>query len=386
MKRHIFYLPVFAFIPTLMAQGNSSTPTWPAPTHGTFDISNFAFDSGETLETLSIHYQTIGELQVYENGTSNAVLLLHGTFATLKDFIGIMDQSTNSSTGSTGSGDQFLSADLAGALFNPGQTLSADQYFLILPDSIGHGNSSKPSNTGLHAHFPSYQYSDMVRAEHLLLTSHLGINHTRLTLGVSMGGMHTWLWGEQYPDFSDALMPIACQPAPITGQNRLWRKFLMELIRTDPAWEGGEYTTQPIAGLGGALALSQAMFYAPLSFQKQYPTRDAVDAYVDALLPQIPEFDANDQLYAWNASHTYDPVAELGLIQAPLTAVNTADDMMNPPVLGTLEDAVENKMQRGIGKAVILPVSDGTVGHASYGKADFWKEELRMLLARTETR
>ncbi|KAF2651306.1 alpha/beta-hydrolase [Lophiostoma macrostomum CBS 122681] len=289
-------------------------------------------------------------------------------------------------SGSTSSGSAFLTPDFAGTLFNPGQALSASEYFLILPDAIGHGNSSKPSNTGLRARFPRYQYSDIVRAEHHLLTSHFGINHTRLILGVSMGGSQTWLWGEQYPSFTDALMPIACQPAPISGQNRLWRKLLIELIRTDPAWEAGEYTTQPLASLTGALSLTQTMFYAPLAFQEQYPTRDAVDAYVAAFLPYVPTFDANDVLYAWNASNTYDPVSGLGLIRAPLTAVNTADDMINPPVLGTLEDAVENKMKAGLGKAVVLPVSDGTIGHASFGKAGLYEDEVRLLIARSEDR
>ncbi|KAF2256067.1 homoserine acetyltransferase, partial [Trematosphaeria pertusa] len=359
MKFNTFFLPPFIATLPIIAQA-SQTLSWPTPDHDSFVISDFAFDSGEILNELELHYQTLGELKVNPDGTNNAVLILHGT---------------------TGSSEQFFNDDFAGALFNPNQALDAQKYFIVLPDSIGHGNSSKPSNTGLHARFPSYQYADMVRAHHRLLTEHLGVNHTRLVLGVSMGGMHTWMMGEMYPDFMDALMPIACLPAQIAGQNRLWRKFIIELIRSDAAWNGGDYQNQPLVSLAGALSLVQTMFSSPVSYQAQYPTRDAMDQFVDELLPHVPDYDANDQLYAWNSSHLYNPEPDLGLIKAPLTAVNTADDMMNPPELGILEQAVERKMRRGVGKAIVLPVSDGTIGHGSYIKAKLWEDELALLLS-----
>lgn len=347
-------------LPTALAQ--DSPQNWPETTSGEYVISDFTFDSGEKLDELKLHYQTLGELKVDEDGHTNAVFIMHG---------------------STVSSDQFLEDQFAGVLFNPGQILDAEDYFIILRDSIGHGNSSKPSNTGLRAHFPSYQYSDMVRADHQLLTEHFGINHTRLIMGVSMGGMHTWLWGEMYPDFMDALMPISSLPVQIGGHNRLWRKFVLELITIDPAYKGGEYDETPVAGLGGALLIQQVMLSSAAYYQREYPTRDAVDNYVEYLLPLIDHYDANDQLFAWNASHTYDPEADLGLIKVPLVAVNTADDMMNPPELGILERTVRAQMQPGLGKAVIIPESDETTGHNSHVKAELWKDELELLLAKT---
>jgi homoserine O-acetyltransferase len=358
----VFLLALGAMRPIIAKE--SPTPTWLTPDSGSFVISDFAFESGEILDELEIHYQTLGELKIHPDGTNNAVLILHG---------------------STRSSEQFLNDDFAGVLFNPGQALDAQKYFIVLPDNIGHGNSSKPSNTGLRARFPSYQYADMVHADHRLLTEHLGINHTRLVLGVSMGGMHTWMMGELYPDFMDALMPIACLPTEIAGQNRLWRKFIIELIRSDPVWNGGNYTNQPLVGLAGALALSQTMFSAPVSYLAQYPTRDAMDQFVDDFIPHVSDFDANDQLYAWNSSHLYNPEPDLGLIKAPLTAVNTADDMMNPSDLRLLEHAVERQMRRGLGKAVVLPISKETIGHGSYIKAKLWEDELELLLSETET-
>jgi homoserine O-acetyltransferase len=350
-----------AAAPTL-ATSNSTTGPLPPPSHGDFAISNFTFNSGETLD-LTLHYQTMGSLQTNADGSTNAILLLHG---------------------STMSGSQFLEESFADTLFQPGQPLDASKYFLVMPDHIGHGNSSKPSTTGLRANFPSYQYADMVRANHLLLTSHLGVNHTRLVLGVSLGGMQTWMLGEEYPDFSDALMPISCLPVQIGGQNRLWRKFSIELIRSDPAWKDGNYETQPFAGLAGLLAVTQVMGSDSLYYQREYATRDAVDAYVDMLLPLVPTYDANDLLYQWNASFTYDPEPRVAEITTPLTAVNTADDLMNPPELKILERVVEKQMKRGVGKAVVVPRSEETFGHGTYIAAKVWEEELLLLLATTE--
>lgn len=348
-------------------QEETTLQTWPEPTPGTFVIPDFTFDTGEKLDELEIHYKTLGNLQVNEDGTNNAVFIMHGS--------------------SLGSSEQFLVPEFAGTLFNPGQVLDTEKYFIILRDGIGHGNSSTPRNTGLHANFPGYQYSDMVRADYMLLTEHLQINHTRLTMGVSMGGMHTWMWGELYPDFMDALFPIACLPAQIAGQNRLWRKMFIELIRNDPAYNGGEYTSQPMVSLTGSMSLLQIMFEGPIHLMNEYPTRDLIDAYYDEifedLLAHPDDYDVNNQIFAWNASNTYDPSGALAQIKAPLTAVNTEDDMMNPPGLGILEDAIANRMTPGVGKAYIVPTSNETYGHASYIKASLWEDELLQLLAKT---
>lgn len=344
--------------------------SWPAYKDGDYYISNFTFDSGAKLDSLKLHYKTFGRLQVQKDGSSNAVLIMHGS--------------------SLGQSEQFLNEDFAGTLFNPGQVLDTKKYFLILPDAIGHGESSTPRNTGLHASFPSYQYSDMIRAHHQLLTKHLNVSHARLVIGVSMGGMHTWLMGEQYPKFMDALMPIACQPAQITGHNRLWRKMFIDLIRGDPDWKNGEYTSQPLTSLRGAMSILQIMFEGPLHLASTYPTRAAIDEYADqlqaGLAANADEYDVNNQIFAWNASHTYDPEPKLGAIRAPLTAVNTEDDLMNPPQLRVLERAVKEKMKKGLGKAVIVPTSKETFGHGSYIKAALWKSELKQLLQKTEKR
>ncbi|CZR47832.1 uncharacterized protein FPRO_13499 [Fusarium proliferatum ET1] len=351
-------LTVGLFSPLIYAKAS-----WPMPTRGSFNIEDFNFDSGEKIDSLNISYQTIGELKVNPDGSNNAVVLLHGT---------------------TGSSAQFLVEEFAGALFNAGQPLDANEYFIVMRDAIGHGNSSKPSNTGLRASFPKYQYPDMIRADHLLMTEHFKLNRTRLTLGVSMGGMHTWMMGEEYPGFSDALMPISSSPVEIAGHNRLFRKFITELITIDPAWKGGDYEKQPAAGLGGALMIQLVLLSSPSYWQRAFPTREAVDKYVDEhIIPRLEDFDANDQLYAWNASQTYNPKASLKNIMVPLTAVNTADDLLNPIELGLLEDGVANDMTPGYGRAVTIPASNETTGHDSYIMADIWKDELEKLLARS---
>lgn len=354
--------------PTIGAR-QSSGLLWPNHTTGEFVISNFIFDSGESLDKLELHYKTFGNLKVRDDGTTNAVLIMHGS--------------------SVVSSEQFLDEGFAGALFNPGQLLDVEDYFLILPDAIGHGNSSSPRNTGLRAKFPSYQYSDMVRANYRLLTEHLGVKHTRLVMGVSMGGMHTWMMGERYPDFMDALMPIASLPVQITGLNRFWRKLFIDLILNDPDWKEGEYETQPLTSLRGAMFLLQTMFQGPLHLVAEFPTRAAIDEYSDemqaGLLVHMDDYDVNNQILAWNASYTYDPEADLGMIRAPLTAVNTADDLMNPPELGVLERAVQEQMAEGVGKAVVVPTSNETFGHGSYLKAALWTDELQQLLSKTET-
>ncbi|KAM0542861.1 hypothetical protein ACHAPJ_012584 [Fusarium lateritium] len=354
-----------AFFSSLIAAEGKSKNSWPEPKSGHYKIGNFTFDSGESLDNLELHYRTVGKLKVNPDGSNNAVLLLHGT---------------------GGHNGQFLTEDFAAVLFNPGQVLDANDYFIIMRDAIGHGNSSKPSNTDLRASFPKYQYQDMIRADHLLLTEHFGLNRTRLTLGVSMGGMHIWMMGAKYPGFSDALMPISSTPVQIAGHNRLFRKFMTELITLDPAWKGGDYKEQPAAGLGGSLMIQLTMLSSPAYWQREFPTRDAVDSYVDDhILPQLSEFDANDQLYAWNASRAYDPKDGLKKIKVPLTAVNTADDLLNPAELGLLENGVDNDMTPGYGRAVIIPESNKTSGHDSYIKAELWKDELQKLLARSSS-
>ncbi|KAJ9418791.1 Alpha/Beta hydrolase protein [Fusarium oxysporum] len=314
-----------------------------------FNIEDFTIDSGEIIDSLIISYQTLGELKVKPDGSNNAVVLLHGT---------------------TGSSAQFIVEEFAGALFNRGQPLDANEYFTIMHDAIDHGNSSKPSNTGLQASFSKYQYPDMIRADHVLLTEHFKFTRTRLTL--------------EYPGFSDALMPIASFQVEIAGHNQLFRKFITEFITIDPAWKGGNYEKQPAAGFGGALMIQLFLLSSPSYWQRAFPAREAVDNYVDEhIIPRLEEFDANDQLYAWNASKTYNPKAGLKNIRVPLTAVNVADDLLNPIELGFLEDGVTNDMTPGYGRAVTLPASNETTGQDSYIMSDLWKYELEKLLARS---
>src|SRR6187200_2908637 len=275
---------------------NQPLRTYPAPVEGDYIIQNFHFRSGETLPELKIHYRTIGTLKSDSSGvTRNAVLIGHGT---------------------GGSGTQFLSPQFAGVLFGPGQLLDATRYFIILPDGIGHGGSSKPSN-GLHMKFPHYTYDDMVLAQYLLITEKLGVNHLRLVMGTSMGGMHTWVWGETYPDFMDALMPLASMPIEIAGRNRMMRKMIMDAIRNDPSWNNGEYKTQPVQGLTAAQNILLLMGSAPLQWQKQAPTRDAADKFYEERVKNgVMRSDANDMLYYFDSSREYNPSPTLEKIKA----------------------------------------------------------------------
>ncbi|KAI1142004.1 alpha/beta-hydrolase [Hypoxylon sp. FL0543] len=342
---------------------------WPTPSHGDYTITNFTFRTGETLPELHLHYQTLGTLHTTTSDegrtTTNAVLIMHGT---------------------GGSSDNFLNDDFAGQLFNAGQPLDASRYFIILRDGIGHGRSSKPSSTGLRARFPRYTYEDMVRADHQLLTEHLGVARLRLALGTSMGGMHTWLLGGTYPRFADALMPLASLPAPITGRNRMWRKMIIDAIRTDPRYRDGEYAVgePPLAGLTTAASIMLLMVSAPLRLQREGPTRDAADRWLeDQIATRVRGMDANDLVYALEASREYDPRPGLSRINVPLTAVNSADDQVNPPELGTLEREISSGMKEGLGKAVVLPISEDTRGHGSHTIAVLWKKYLEELLDKT---
>jgi homoserine O-acetyltransferase len=261
-------------------------------------------------------------------------------------------------------------------LFGPGQPLDAAKYFIILPDGIGHGKSSKPSD-GLHAKFPRYGYHDMVEAQYRLLNDGLGVNHARLVMGTSMGGMHAWLWGEMHPDFMDALMPLASLPTQISGRNRGWRRMVIDAIRNDPAWKGGDYTAQP-PSLRTAAEMLWLMSSNPLLRQKEAPTLAKTDEVLDKFVEQISKADdANDVLYALEASHDYDPGPGLEKIQAPLLAINSADDLINPPELGILEREIKRVPH---GRAIVIPLSDATRGHGSHTLAALWKDQLVRLL------
>jgi len=328
----------------------------PAPAEGDFAVKDFRFGSGEVLPQMNLHYATLGSPQRDAAGrVNNAVLILHGT---------------------GGSGRQFLQPQFAGELFGPGQLLDATRYFIILPDSLGHGRSSKPSDA-LRAKFPRYDYDDMVRAQHLLLAEGLGVNHLRLVMGTSMGCMHSFVWGETFPDFMDALLPLACQPVEIAGRNRIWRKMSLDAIRTDPEWQDGNYTAQP-RGLRTSLYLLLLVGLAPLQAQKNFPTRAQADKNVeDFLQARLATTDANDFLYQLDASRNYNPSPQLEKIIAPLFHINSADDFINPPELAIAEREIA-KVKRG--RFILLPISDETRGHGTHTRARVWKLYLEELL------
>ena len=356
-------LRILALSLSILAASFVSAADYPAPVEGDYTIRDFKFTSGETLPELRLHYRTIGKQEKDAQGkTKNAVLIMHGT---------------------TGSGAQFVPRpEFADRLFGKGQPLDATKFFIVLPDGIGHGKSSKPSD-GLHAKFPRYGYIDMVETQYRLLTDALGLNHARLIMGTSMGGMHTWLWGELHPDFMDALMPLASLPTQISGRNRAWRRIVIGAIRNDPAWDGGEYKTQP-PSLRTAAQMLWFMSSSPVLRQKEAPTLAKTDEILDKFVDEIVKADdANDVLYAVEASHDYDPGPNLEKIRAPLLAINSADDLINPPELGVLEREIK-RVPRG--RAIVIPFSDKTRGHGSHTVAVLWKDELVKLLKETEKR
>jgi homoserine O-acetyltransferase/O-succinyltransferase len=328
----------------------------PSAVEGDFLIKDFRFTSGETLPELRIHYRTFGTPRKNVQGiVENAVLVMHGT---------------------GGTGGQFVGRNFAGELFGPGQPLDASKYFIILPDDIGHGGSSKPSNS-MRAKFPRYGYVDMVTAEHRLVTEGLGVNHLRLVMGTSMGGMHTWMWGSRYPDFMDALMPLASLPTQIAGRNRAWRRVVIDAIRNDPEWKGGDYTTQP-QSLRTAAEMLWLVGSNPIRRQTEAPTLEAADRVLDAYVASyIKTGDANDILYALESSRDYDPGPGLEKITAPLLAINSADDIINPPELQILEKEIVRVKK---GRAVVLPLSERTAGHGTHTLAALWKSYLLELL------
>lgn len=342
----------------LVAQTASpSTPARMAVGHeGDFVIRDFHFTDGSVLPALRIHYTTLGHPQRDASGTvRNAVLVLHGT---------------------TGSGSAFLSPAFAGELFGPGQLLDSATHYIILPDGIGTGKSTKPSD-GLHARFPHYGYTDMVTAQHDLVTNGLGVNHLLLVMGTSMGGMQTWMWGERYPTFMDGLVPLASVPTQIAGRNRMMRKMVSEAIRNDPDWHGGDYTTTP-RGLFGAEEMLFMMTSSPLQLQKTEPTRDSADAYITRWMrARMASTDANDFVYQFEASADYDPSHDLELISAPVLAINSADDQVNPPELGIMERLMPRVRH---GRYVLIPISDRTRGHGTHSLPAIWKSYLAELL------
>jgi len=342
----------FAIVPMPAAQEAKYPPT----TEGDFVVHNFVFRSGESMPEVKLHYTTLGKPVKDASGkTTNAVLILHGT---------------------GGTGHQFLAPYFAGDLFNPGQLLDASRYYIVLVDGVGHGKSSKPSD-GMHAKFPSYDYDDMVALHYKLLTDGLGVNHLRLIFGTSMGCMHSWVWGETYPDFMDALMPMACLPVQIAGRNRMWRKMVIDGIRKDPDWKGGEYTTQPLNGLRIAEDFLIIAGSAPVRMQKTYPTRDAADKYVEEYFSRPVTIDANDLLYQVNASRNYDPSPGMEKIKAQVMYINSADDFINPPGLRIAEREIKRVKN---GKFVLIPESAETFGHGTHTHAAIWKQYLQEVL------
>ena len=343
----------------VLAQPAGPAPK-PAVTEGDFQIRDFRFDSGETLATLNLHYRTLGRPVRNARGqVTNAVLIMHGT---------------------GGTGASFLSDNFGGVLFGPGQLLDAATHYIILPDGIGHGKSTKPSD-GLHAKFPRYGYGDLVTAQYRLVTEGLKVDHLRLVMGTSMGGMHTWMWATRYPDFMDAAMPLASLPVQIAGRNRFFRRMVSDAIRNDPDWKNGEYTAQPW-GLNAAVYTLIFMTSVPLQWQKLAPTREAADQFFDRTVAQrTAANDANDMLYQFEASRDYNPEPDLEKIVCPLLAINSADDQVNPPELGILEAQIKRVKK---GRAVIIPISDQTRGHSTHSFPAIWGGELARLLKESE--
>ena len=322
---------------------------YPAPKEGDFVARDFRFHTGEVMPELRLHYTTVGE------PTGEPVLVLHGT---------------------AGSGTGMLSPAFAGELFGPGQPLDAQKYFIILPDAIGAGKSSKPSD-GLRARFPRYNYDDMVAAQHRLVTEGLGLRRLRLVLGNSMGGMQTWMWGVKHPDFMDALVPMASQPTEMSSRNWMMRRMLIDAVRNDPDWNGGNYTTQPKGFRVANAFYGIATNGGNLAYQAMAPTREKADALLDARLAAPFAADANDFLYQWDSSRDYNPAPGLERIAAPLLAINSADDERNPPETGIMERELKRVKN---GRLYLIPASQDTRGHGTTGMAKFWKKELEEFL------
>jgi len=353
---------VFLFLAATALAGTAWAEDWlSVAKQGDYVARDFAFRSGETLAELRLHYTTLGEPRRDAQGrVTNAVMILHGT---------------------GGSGHQFFRPQFADELFKKGGLLDPAEFYIILPDGIGHGQSSKPSD-GLRAQFPHYDYDDMVAAQHELLTRGLGVNHLRLLMGTSMGCMHAFMWGEMHPQFVDAMMPLACLPVEIGGRNRMWRKLVMDAITTDPDWAGGDYVDQPRRGLRTAVSLLLVAGSAPILWQKTYPTRETADKFLDeTMVARVDGLDANDLLYQVNASRTYNPSRKLEAIQAHVMWVNSADDFINPPEL-RIAERTARRLERGT--FVLLPATEETHGHGSHTWAKLWWGYLAALLKASE--
>jgi len=333
----------------LFGGGVAHAADFPAPVEADYVVANFRFGTGETLPELKLHYRTVGAPRRDASGAVvNAVLILHGT---------------------GGSGGGFLSQTFGGELFGAGQPLDATRYFIVLPDGIGHGKSSKPSD-GLRMRFPKYTYDDMVRAQHRLLTDGLKVSHLRLVLGTSMGAMHCWVWGEMYPGFVDGLVPLASAPTQIAGRNRVMRKMIINSITSDAAWKDGSYVEQPRQGLTAAINVLMMMTSNPLQWHKSGATRDEADRWYESqVATRLAATDANDMLYQYNASRDYDPSGDLEKITAAVLAINSADDVVNPPELGLMEKLMP-RVKRG--RYVLIPTSDRTRGHGTHSLPALW--------------
>jgi homoserine O-acetyltransferase/O-succinyltransferase len=338
-------LGVFVFALSSVA----AAADYPAPKQGEWIARDFKFHTGEVLPEIRLHYTTIGE------PTGTPVVVLHGT---------------------GGSAASMLTAGFAGELFGPGQLLDASKYFAIIPDALGHGKSSKPSD-GLKTKFPHYDYADMVAGQYRLLSKGLGIRHVRLIIGNSMGGMNTWLWGERYPDYMDTLVPMAAQPTAMASRNWMLRRMMLETIRNDPDYNNGDYTTQPRSMKLASVFFGIATAGGTLNYQKLAPTREQADKTVDARLAAPMTADANDFLWQWGSSADYDAAPDLEKIQASVLAINSADDERNPPETGVMERAMKRVRN---GKFYVIPASEETSGHLTTGNAKFYKQQIQELL------
>jgi len=349
-KLLLLLLPTLLITARLQAQLPDSTEV-------DYQLNNFKFVSGETLPELKLHYTTFGKPVKNAKGqVVNAVYIMHGT---------------------TGNSHNFTNRLFAGNLFQAGQLLDANKYFIILPDGIGHGRSSKPSD-GLHMKFPKYTYDDMIRADYTVLTEKMGINHLRLILGTSMGAMHCWVWAETYPDFMDACMANASEPIEIGGRNRMTRFAAIQCVENDPAWKGGEYTEPPAAGLRGAYTSMMWMTSSPWQMQRRSPTRDQAEkAYNSSVENFIKHQDANDMIYAFDASRFYNPEPNLEKIKCVFYAVNSADDECNPPEMNVMEPAIK-KVPKG--RYILLPITEKTSGHGTHSNPTIWGDHLKELL------
>jgi homoserine O-acetyltransferase/O-succinyltransferase len=341
----------FAFVVAALATAvGAKAQNYPAPKESDWVTRDFRFHTGKVLPALRIHYTTVGE------PSGEPVLILHGT---------------------TQSGTAMLSSAFAGELFGPGQPLDASKYYIIVPDSIGHGKSAKPSD-GLRAKFPRYNYDDMVVAQYRLMTEGFGLRHLRLVLGNSMGGMHTWIWGTKYPDFMDALVPMASQPTEMSSRNWMMRRLIIDSIRNDPDWNNGNYTAQPRSARVASVFYGIATAGGTLALQKMAPTREAADKLLDARLAAPFPLDANDVLYMWDASRDYNPAPVLERIQAAVLAINSADDERNPPETGIMERELKRVKNA---RLFLIPGSEDTGGHLTTSMAKFWQQPVQELLS-----